>query len=69
MKIVYDSKRNQKNIRERNLSFDEALNLEWETAIFTEDTRKQYPERRFIGAGLVNGRLHIICFTPIDNEI
>ena len=36
---------------------------------FVNGLRKGYPERRFIAAGTINGRIHIICFTPISEGI
>lgn len=69
MKIDYDLKKNQKNIEERNLSFELARQFEWETAVITQDLRKDYPEERFIASGYISGfdRLYILVFTPIPN--
>lgn len=69
MKIEFDPEKCKKNILERNLSFDEASDFDWETAIYTEDDRNQYPERRFIAIGYLGVRLHVICFTPIDEGV
>ena len=69
MKITYDPVKNQRNIDERQLSFDEAINLDWHTAIITPDLRKDYGEPRYITAALLEGRLHILVFTPIVGGI
>ena len=69
MKIEYDPAKNEWNIKERGLSFDLADNLDWDTALVTEDIRNEYPERRFVAAALLFGRLHILCFTPIHGGI
>ncbi len=69
MEIEYDLKKNAKNIKERQLSFAEVANFQWESAIVEEDTRKDYPERRFVAYGLLDYRLHILCFTPITGGI
>lgn len=69
MRIEYDKNKSDKNTKERNLSFDEAVDFEWETAIFIEDTRKSYPEQRFIASGYLNKRLHILCFSKINEGI
>ena len=29
-----------------------------------EDVRENYPERRFVATGYLDGRLHVLCFTP-----
>lgn len=43
--------------------------FEWETAISKQDIRKDYPEPRFIASGFIDGRLYILCFTPIKDGI
>lgn len=69
MKIEYDNNKSAKNTTERNLPFDYVMDFEWETAILMEDTRKQYPERRFLAAGFLNNRLYILCFSKISGGI
>lgn len=54
MKIEYDKNKSEKNLKERNLSFDLVSDFEWDTAITYADTRKNYPERRFIAMGFLN---------------
>lgn len=68
MKIDYDPEKSKKNIRDRNLSFDLVADFEWETAVTYEDTRKNYPERRFVAMGFLNKRLHVVCFTTIGEN-
>jgi uncharacterized protein len=31
--------------------------------------RKNYPERRFVATGWLAARLHIVCFSPLDNGV
>jgi len=69
MKIEYDNNKSDKNSKERNLSFDDAINFEWDTAIYEEDTRKLYPEKRIISMGFLNKRVHVICFTETNEGI
>jgi uncharacterized protein len=69
MKIDFDPKKSEKNKRDRNLSFEQALNFDWETASYMEDDRKLYPERRFVAMGYLGERLHVICFTPIEGGV
>lgn len=64
MKIDFDIEKSNKNLSERNLSFERAIDFEWESAIFSEDDRFFYPERRFVALGYLGQRLHVICFTP-----
>ncbi len=69
MKIEFDRNKSIKNEKERKLSFTKVAEFEWETAIAKQDVRKDYPEPRFIASGLIDGRLHILCFTPIQDGI
>ncbi|OAI46483.1 hypothetical protein AYO45_01695 [Gammaproteobacteria bacterium SCGC AG-212-F23] len=69
MKIDYDLKKSNKNKRERDLSFEQAIDFDWETALYIEDVRKLYPERRFVAMGYLEDRLHVICFTPIKGGV
>ncbi|MFN7096907.1 MAG: BrnT family toxin [Gammaproteobacteria bacterium] len=69
MEITFDPCKSNKNIVARGLSFERAVDFDWETAIYIEDDRITYPERRFIALGFLEQRLHVICFTPIKNGI
>ena len=69
MKIEYDELKNQRNINERMLPFAEVIKLDWSTARVIEDTRHNYPEKRFVATGAIEGRIHIICFTPLTGGI
>ena len=69
MKITYDKNKNARNIAERDLSFDRAKDFDWDTALFFQDERMDYPEERFIGVGYLDERLHVICFTPVDDGV
>ena len=64
MPISFDPKKNERNIAERDLSFDLVEEFEWDSALVVEDSRKDYGERRFQALGLIDGRLHALVFTP-----
>jgi uncharacterized DUF497 family protein len=69
VKISYDPEKNARNVAKRSLSFERAADLEWETASIMEDARQSYPERRFVATGYLDGRLHVLCFTPTGDGI
>ncbi|MCW9718324.1 BrnT family toxin [Avibacterium sp. 21-599] len=71
MEIEFDQKKNQRNIEERQLSFEMARYFHWDSAMIIADERKDYPEPRFLAAGYVGttARLHILVFTPIKTGI
>ena len=60
MEIEYDLAKNEKNIRERGLSFDQAKDFDFETAIQGPIFRKG--EWRVEAVGYLTGRLHVLCF-------
>ncbi len=69
MKIEFDPKKSQKNSSERALPFDLVEEFDWEEAIYLEDNRMAYPETRIIALGLLDLRLHVVCFTPIEGGV
>ena len=69
MKIVFGPAKSELNAKSRSLSFDRAVDFDWETAIYSEDERVDYPETRIIALGFLGMRLHVICFTPIDGGV
>jgi hypothetical protein len=69
MKIAFDQAKSRKNAGSRGLPFELAEDFEWETAVTDEDTRRQYPERRFVAIGFISQRLHVLVYTHIKDEI
>ncbi|MEJ6655840.1 MAG: BrnT family toxin [Pseudomonas sp.] len=62
MNIEFDPPKNQRNIAERGLSFEEVANFEFENALFWMDNRKDYGEQRIRALGYVGLRLHSLVF-------
>ena len=69
MKISYDSRKNARNIAERDLRFERAADLDWDSASITQDRRKNYPEPRLVAVDYLESRLHVLCFTPTEDGI
>ena len=69
MEIDFDPAKNESNIRERGLSFERVGDFRWDEAIVGEDTRKPYPERRYVAVGYLDGRLHVLCFAETERGI
>ncbi len=53
----------KKNIRERGINFELAVDFELETAKIWLDSRKDYGETRFIALGHIKQRLFSMVFT------
>lgn len=66
MKITFDPSKNALNISERQLPFTRAAEFKWDSAVFKEDVRKNYPERRYVAIGYLDERLHVMCFSETD---
>jgi len=62
--ISYDPGKNEKNIAERGISFEQVVEFEWSSALIVEDSRKDYGEPRFQALGFIGKRLHALVFTP-----
>jgi hypothetical protein len=69
MTIEFDPAKSAKNSKDRGLPFDLVADFDWEAAVYAEDRRFPYPERRFVAVGYLGDRLHFVCFTPIEGGI
>jgi len=69
MKLTYDAAKNIRNIEELGLSFERAAEFDFATAKVWQDARKCYPEVRFLALGYLDGRLHVLCFTTVVDDI
>lgn len=69
MKITFDPKKNADNIRDRQLPFDDVVELDWSSAVIIEDVRKDYGERRFRVLGYIEDRLYVVVFTPRKDAV
>ena len=69
MDISYDHAKNARNITDRYLPFDRVAEFDFQSALLHEDVRKPYPERRFVAVGWLDGRLHVLCFSPMPSGI
>ncbi|CAN5348945.1 BrnT family toxin [soil metagenome] len=56
-------------IADRGLAFSLAEEFDWSDALVTEDTRKDYSERRYQALGMIGGRLHMLVFTPREGAV
>jgi uncharacterized DUF497 family protein len=69
MAITFDAEKNARNIVERGLSFERVGELEWETAVIVEDTRRDYGEPRLRVMARLDGRLHAAVVTPRGEDL
>ncbi len=64
---MYDPAKNERNIRERDLSFERAADFDFETATFNTEVRKG--ETRRVAVGYLDRRLHLLCYIPKEDGI
>ena len=69
MEVSYDPAKNEHNLTIRGLSFDKVVEFEFETAVFTIDTRRDYGEIRHRAPGLLDSRVHALVFVETQNGI
>ena len=69
MHIEFDAPKNDINIRDRGLSFELAANFDFETAVFQQDSRRDYGEIRLRALGYLDGRMHALVFTETAKGI
>ena len=69
MAITFDTEKNARNIAERGLSFGRVAELDWDTALVVEDTRRDYGETRLLVMALLDGRLHAAVVTPRGEDL
>lgn len=67
MGITYDPAKNERNIRDRGLSFDRAADFDFEGAAYLTEVRKG--EMRRVAVGYLDKRLHLLCYIPEPDGI
>ena len=64
MLITYDPAKRAKALAERQLDFEDARLVFESTNFETDDTRKDYGERRIVCFGMLRDRMVVIGYTP-----
>jgi uncharacterized protein len=67
MGISYDPAKNERNIKERRLSFERAADFDFSTAFFLTEVRRGETGR--VAIGYLDGRLHLLCYVPTVDGI
>jgi uncharacterized DUF497 family protein len=69
VEISFDSKKSERNLRLRGISFDRASEFDFDSAAFDQDARKDYGEIRTLALGFIGETLHALVFTVRDGAI
>jgi uncharacterized DUF497 family protein len=67
MGIAYDPAKNERNIKERGLSFERVADFDFENALIADYSR--HGEIRRIAVGYLDKRLHLFCYIPKQDGI
>jgi hypothetical protein len=63
MRFEWDEAKNRANIRKHGFHFAEAAEMFRGPLLARPDTREDYGEQRWIGSGMIKGRLAFVAFT------
>lgn len=69
MDIEFDPAKDAANIAKHGVSLEMASEMDMDLAIVGEDRRADYGEDRFIAVGPINGRLHVLIYTPRGEKV
>lgn len=64
MRITFDRAKRDRTLRERGLDFQRARDVFAGLHLTRADDRRDYGEPRFISAGMLDGRIVILVWTP-----
>lgn len=65
--ITFDPAKRDRTLRDRGLDFADAAKVFAGLHATAVDDRKDYGERRYISAGVLDGRIVVIVWTPRGN--
>lgn len=68
MDIEFDPAKNERNIRERGLSFEDFQGFDNAPVVVVDD-RREYGETRFRAFGRIDGKGYMIVYTETDTGI
>ncbi|MGB7550789.1 MAG: BrnT family toxin [Chromatiaceae bacterium] len=69
MEITFDTDKNARNLRDRDLSFERVADFDFITAKLWQDERQAYPEARIVAIGYLDNRLHVLVFSETERGI
>jgi uncharacterized DUF497 family protein len=68
VELVWDEQKNETNISKHGLDFVDAVRVFAAPMLVARDEREDYGEERWIGIGLLDGRVVVIVFGEPDAE-
>lgn len=68
MDIEWNNTKREATLQERGLDFADLSNFDWDSAIYFDDDRLDYNEKRQVAFGFLNDRLLVVVFTIRDES-
>jgi uncharacterized DUF497 family protein len=68
MKFEWDNRKNQINRAKHGFNFADAYRIFGSPMVVELDDRQDYDEDRYIGIGLLDGRIVVVVYTEPDEE-
>jgi uncharacterized DUF497 family protein len=69
MGIIFDPNKNERNIKERGLSFEQAAEFDFDTAIYVLAANHRTTEIRWKAIGYLADKLYALVFTYRGNDL
>lgn len=69
MRFTWDEKKNRTNLRDHGLDFADAWRVFQAPMLARLDTREDYGEDRWVGLGLLDGRVVVVVFTERGEDV
>ena len=67
--IEFDPGKDVANRAKHGIALSRAADFDWGTAVIRSDMRIRYGESRFIATGLLEGRVHVLVYTPREDRV
>jgi uncharacterized DUF497 family protein len=67
--IEFDPGKDAGNRAKHGIALSRAADFDWGTAVIRPDVRSSYGESRFIAIGLLEGRVHVLVYTPREDRV
>lgn len=69
MLYEWDEQKRAANKARHRVDFPVVVDFDWDNALVAPDDRRDYGEERFMSIGPIDGRLHVLIFTPRDAAV
>jgi uncharacterized protein len=69
MRFEWDEAKNRTNIRKHGFDFAEAEEMFRGVLLVRPDTREDYGEERWLGIGMIRGRVAFVAFAQLSQDV